>query len=278
MLPHLDTAGETIRALHQANQLLSYLRFYLLPHDPNYTEWGTRVVADGTATDTLPGGTQVFLDFAAARLIISQPDGSAAAISLAGHSQRSLFAALLAELRTSELAHVLTDDGDLVDQMIAALAVKKPSIAEQHDELTQTRPLSIDLQAAQDYNTALYSIFTGISRFKASRLSGAVTPAVVWGEHFDLAFLWFAAPGNAAHISFGFAPYSAGIDFPYLYAYAHPMTSEVAPTLPAPAYWHTAGWTGIVLPYSAIAPQTQPEQYIERMCDAFYTALLPLLG
>ncbi len=281
MLPALDHAGDTIRALQKANVLLSYLRYYLLPHDPNYTEWGTRVVLNGTSSDTLPGGSQVSLDFVDLRVIVCQPNGDEVTISLHGHTQRSLFAAILAELRKNELADVLTGNGDLVEQMIAALAVKKPSIAEKHDEITGTEPLHIDLEAARAYNAALYSIFTGIARFKASRVNGKTTPAVVFGEHFDLSTLIFPgaeATEQAAHINIGFAPYSTGIDFPYLYAYAYPMKpSYTPPSLPAPAYWHTKGWTGIVLPYTAIAALSRPEQYVECMCDQFYSALLPLL-
>jgi hypothetical protein len=282
MLPALDHAGDTIRALQKANVLLSYLRYYLLPHDPNYTEWGTRVVLNGTSSDTLPGGSQVILDFVDLRIIVRQPNGAEVTIPLHGHTQRSLFAAILAELRRSELAHVLTDEGDLVEQMIAALAVKKPAIAESHDEFTGTQLLRFDISQATEYATALYSIFTGIARFKASRVNGKTTPAVVFGEHFDLSTLIFAgaeANEQAAHINIGFAPYSAGIDFPYLYAYAYPMKPDYSPpSLPAPADWHTEGWTGVVLPYAAIAAKSHPEQYVEQMCDEIYSALLPLLG
>ncbi len=282
MLPSLDNAGDTIRALHKANQLLSYLRFYFLPHDPNYTEWGTRVVLNGTSSDLLPIGSEVILDFANLSVLVRQPNGDEVAISLHGHTQSSLFAAILTELRNSELAHVLTDDGDPVERMIAALAIKKPSIAEKHDEFTGGELLQYDGSEAKDYATALYSIFTGIARFKASRVNGKTTPVVVFGEHFDLSTLIFPgaeATEQAAHINIGFAPYSTGIDFPYLYAYAYPMKSGYTPpTLPAPADWHTEGWTGIVLPYTAIAEQSRPEQYVECMCDDFYSSLLPLLG
>lgn len=282
MLPPLDSAGETIRGLQKANLLLSYLRFYCLPHDPNYIEWGTLVVPAGTSTGRLPGGSEVVLDFGGAALVVIQPDGTRAPIPMSGHNQRSLFAALLAELQKSEFAHVLTSGGDLVEPMIAALAVKKPSIAEKHDEFTGTEPLVVNLPEARAYNDALDSIFTGIARFKASCVNGKTTPAVVFGEHFDLSTLIFAggeATEQAAHINIGFAPYSAGIDFPYLYAYAYPLKPDYAPPrLPAPAYWHTTGWTGIVLPYTGIAAQSHPARYVEQMCDAFFAALRSLLG
>ena len=280
-LPTLENPRVALRPLHQANQLLSVIRFYLLPRDPNYIEWGTRVVAEGLSSDVLPGGSEIILDFDDQVVVVRQPDSAQAAIPINGHSQRSLFGAILAELQKSELAHVLSNDGDLVDQMIVALAVKRPSIANKHDDITDTAPLTVDPSAAQAYNTVLYSIFTGIARFKASRVNGKTTPAVVWGEHFDLSTLIFAgseATEKAAHINFGFAPYSTGIDFPYLYAYAYPMKPNLVPTLPDSAQWHTEGWTGVVLPYTAIAAQDHPEQYIERMCDQIYTALLPLLA
>jgi hypothetical protein len=48
--------------------------------------------------------------------------------------------------------------------------------------------------------------------------------------------------------------------------------------LPAPARWHQEGWTGVVLPYSAIAAADDPENFVEMMCTAIFKALRSLLG
>jgi hypothetical protein len=108
-----------------------------------------------------------------------------------------------------------------------------------------------------------------------------MTPIVVWPEHFDLSFLWFASPNatqSGPHMNFGFAPYSAGIDAAYIYAYVWPLPEQYTPPqLPAPAYWNTQPWTGVVLPYNEVAKATDSEAYIEDACASIYAALMGLL-
>src|SRR5919109_78870 len=73
-------------------------------------------------------------------------------------------------------------------------------------ELTNDAPLLIDAHASADYAQALDRVFTATARFRA-RLTGLQTPIVVWPEHFDLSFLWFAterATDEFPHMNFGF--------------------------------------------------------------------------
>jgi hypothetical protein len=106
-----------------------------------------------------------------------------------------------------------------------------------------------------------------------------MTPIVVWPEHFDLSFLWFAgqqADDRHPHMNFGFAPFSDDLDRPYLYAYAYPMPErfEQLP-LPEGATWHTEGWQGMVYPYDTLAASTDPDGQVEAIFAQIDATLAP---
>jgi hypothetical protein len=283
-LPSLDHWDTTAHSLQKVGLLLGGLRRLRLDPMPNFLHLGMKIVLDGLSTDVLPGGAEVIADFRRSALAVRQAGGERM-IPFAGHSQKSLLDALLVELKTGELAGALPNDrreGSLVDQFLGAVAAKTNRPSSQFAYLVDETVLEVDAELAKRYAETLYRVFTGVARFRAW-LAGTMTPVVVWPEHFDLSFLWFAgetADENAPHLNFGFAPFSAGIDFPYLYAYAYPTpkgddSKAILPKLPAPAYWNTEGWTGVVLPYAKIACADEPEQYVEAMCTAIYQALLP---
>ena len=100
---------------------------------------------------------------------------------------------------------------------------------------------------------------------------------VVWPGHFDLSFLWFAtdnATEKGPHLNFGFAPFSDGLPRPYLYSYAWPLPAGFsASSLPPMAYWHTIGWTGVVVPYDELVKVADPEAVIEETFTEIYKTL-----
>ncbi len=282
MLPNLEFARPTIGSLHSVARLLGALRLLVHERQPNYLELGLRIDPDGVSSDLLPGGGAVLLDFTRLVLVYTPRSGAAVSLPLSSHTQANLLEALLATVHARELNAVFPapEVGSYTDAMFAAAEGFVSRIKPRRDHLSDQAALSFDARAASDYAQALFSIFTGVARFRA-RLNGAQTPIVVWPEHFDLSFLWFAAVPDEAHphLNFGFAPYSAGIDEPYLYAYAYPYPAQyAAPALPSGARWHTEGWTGMVLPYSEIARQGDAKAYVEACCAATFRALLPLLA
>jgi hypothetical protein len=287
-LPSLANWGMTAHNLHKAARVLGVLRMVRLPHVPNYLEMALKIRPDGLSTDVLPGGSEVLLDFQQASLLVFAQDVQIASIPLAGQSQTSLLKALLSALKSGELADILKDVGEdaLIDRFLSAASAAGHDLSSPENQISGNEPLDVDQRVAQNYGQALYRIFTGVARFRA-HLNGPQTPVVVWPGHFDLSFLWFAterAEESAPHMNFGFAPYGGGIDEPYLYAYAYPLPpaqgnlTRTLPEVPAPAYWNTQGWTGVVLPYSSIAAVTDPEGYVEQMCERIFRALRPLLG
>jgi hypothetical protein len=278
----------TAHDLHKVAQVLGVLRMVRLPHVPNYLEMGLKIKRAGLSTAVLPSGSEVILDFQRANLTIYDHETEPISIALAGQSQVSLLHALLRQLKRTELAELLayvTEEG-LVDSFLAAASAAGHDLSSPHNQITSDTLLQVDQKIAQDYAEALYSIFTGMARFRAA-LSGPMTPVVVWPGHFDLSFLWFATEHleeSAPHLNFGFAPYGGNIEEPYLYAYAYPLSSAQAndfrmlPKLPFPAHWHTEGWTGVVLPYATIAVADDAEDYVETMCEDIFRVLCTLLS
>ena len=282
MLPDLNNAQPTLHNLHTVARLLGAVRVLVYERQPNYLDLGMKIVATGISTDLLPGGGEITLDFTRLALVYQPADGVAQPIHLEGQTQAELLETLLATIYTKELSGVFTRgvDETYVEAMFAGAARLVNHGTPPREHLSDLAPLHFNSADARAYAQALYSIFTGIARFDA-RLNGSVTPLVVWPEHFDLSFLWFAADADDQHphLNFGFAPYSAGIDEPYLYAYAYPYPADFAPPpLPPGARWNTERWTGVVLPYHEISRQLNPEAFVEDSCAAIYRVLLPLLG
>jgi hypothetical protein len=120
------------------------------------------------------------------------------------------------------------------------------------------------------YGQALYRVFSATARFRA-RLAGPQTPIVVWPEHFDLSTLWFPTndrPDAAPVMNFGFAPFDAVGERPYLYTYAYPMPDGFKRLpLPAPARWNTAGCKGMRVPYEELAKADDPKTLIEALFE-----------
>jgi hypothetical protein len=280
MLATLENAQPTLHNLHTAAMLLGAVRVLVFERQSNYLELGMKVVPDGISTDMLPNGGEVTLDFRQLALNYQPADGAAVRIPITGQTQVGLLETLLSTIYANELAaQVPHAAGETyTDASFRANAVSG-RVKLHREHLSGADTLEFDAAAARDYADALYAIFTGIARFKA-RLSGNMTPAVVWNEHFDLSTLWFAGEADERHphLNFGFAPYSYGIDYPYLYAYAYPYPDQYTPpTLPTGARWNTEGWTGVVLTYAEIARQDNPAGYVEAACTAIFKALGELL-
>lgn len=277
-LPSLTHWEETAQSLHQVTVLMGAIRRLLLPHVPNYLELALQIKPAGLSTGQLPNGAEVSLDMSQAALVFQPSTGDAISISLIGHSQTSLFETLLAAFAAQGQALALktAEYPSLTEAFLAALKAK----GHRPISLSET-PLKVRPELAADYAKVLYRIFTAIARFRA-RLAGPMTPIVIWPEHFDLSFLWFAtenATETGPHLNFGFAPYSPGIERPYLYSYAHPLPANFgSPQLPPLATWHTSGWTGVAVPYDELVKVADPEAVIEATFAQVYQALLPSLG
>ncbi|MBI5959850.1 MAG: hypothetical protein HY866_14005 [Chloroflexi bacterium] len=261
-LPALTHWANTRATLHQAAQVIGGVRAVTADPEPNYTHLGLRVVSQGLTTGPLPFGGELTLDFARLTIVCRQDKQDrqpAAEIALEGHHQQSL--------------------ADAVDQALAALGKAIPPL--DRKRITNDTPLQADPKLAANYAVLLSALNDNLQQLH-DRLPGEKSPVVVWPHGFDLSFLWFAtetATEEAPHLAFGFSPASPGFERPYLYAYAYPLPPDLTShPLPPLAYWHTAGWTGAVLPYDDLLPLIQPETVIKGTLSALYDLLAPLMG
>jgi hypothetical protein len=280
-LPKLEDWAETSFGLHRGALLLGAIQRLTQPLQPAYLELGLRLQPNGLTASVLPGGGQVMLDFTTGSLVYAPAGGAAVDFPLNGSSQAQVFNGLFGVLASGELADFLPAGGDLAVRVSEGIAGRggryRPP---KREALWDETPIRINSQTAQDYLNALQKIFTGTARFRA-QLLGTMTPLVVWPEHFDLSTLWFVGAEvdeSQPHLNFGFAPFSEGLEWPYLYAYAYPYPQHYEPpALPEGTHWHTQGWTGAVLPYDVIAAQADTAAFVEESCQTIYTGLLDLL-
>lgn len=281
-LPPLNDWMDTVLGLHRAALLLGVVQRLTQPPQPAYLELSLRATPAGLSGGPLPGGGRLLLDLAGGRLLLSSPGAAEQAFPIAGRTQAELFEALFACLAEGELAAHLPPGESSFERAAAGVAARggryKPLSAE---SLLDPDPIRLDPEKAQAYSLALQAAFNGLARFRAGLL-GMMTPLVVWPEHFDLATLWFLGGEineDRPHLSFGFAPYSPGIEEAYFYAYAYPYPARYQPpALPEGARWHTQGWTGMVLPYNTLAASPNPAQAIEAAFTRVHASLLPLIA
>jgi hypothetical protein len=281
-LSEFDLAARpTLEGLHRGALLLKAVQYLTQTPQPAYLNLALGMRSDGPVSGNLPMGGRIQLDLASGHLLYTTAAGAPTPIPLSGRSQAAVFDELFSVLADRELAGMLPAGGDIEPRVMTALAAAgRPSPPPPRTQLVDESIIILDRRVAQNYSQALDTVFTGLARFRA-HLGGTMTPIVLWPHHFDLSTLWF--PGNAIdedapHLNFGFAPFSAGIDEPYVYAYAYPYPAHHdPPAMPTGAHWHTTGWTGAVLPYTVIAAQANPITFIETTCQALFTSLQPLL-
>ena len=280
-LPKLDHSLPTLHGLHRGALLIGAIQRLTQLAQPVYLELGLDVQAYGLASGPLPEGGRLKLDLAKAELAYQSTGRGTTSFSLQNKSQASLFNDVFGALAAGELRRSLPPGESLFERVSQGIADRGGRYRPPRREvLMDESPIQIDLQTAQDYQEALQAIFTGIARFQA-HITGLRTPLVVWPEHFDLSSLMFLGTEideSKPHLNFGFAPFSDGIEYPYLYVYGYPYRRDYrAPKLPAGTHWHTQGWTGAVLPYGEIARQVDAVSFIETSCMAICREVRPIV-
>jgi hypothetical protein len=110
-------------------------------------------------------------------------------------------------------------------------------------------------------------------RFKGG-LREETGPVHIFPHHMDLSMNWFSGrrvpgvdPDDAENadeqLNFGFVTGDQSVSDAYFYITAYPVPDGWADlSLPAGAYWYTEGWTGAVLPYTAVAASDRPEELL----------------
>ena len=126
-------------------------------------------------------------------------------------------------------------------------------------------------------------MFTALARFRA-KLSGNLTPLVLWPHHFDLGFIAFVSSDTDEHsapqVAYGFAPCSDGLDRPYLYAYAwsKPTGYLADISVPPPARAITQGYTGLYLAYDDLGHADHFNEFVELLLLRYHDSALRRLS
>jgi hypothetical protein len=237
----------------------------------------------GLDSQVLPGGVEIHMDFCAGNVFILRGPDRYSTLAFADHTQYSLFEAMLADLRHDVLAEFFAgaDDTGLPETMMKRLHEDKNRVEFlKIEDVAHHEPLTVNHEISRNYVDLLNMVSTAYARFRA-RLKGHLTPIVVWPEHFDLSPLWFAEgdfDDSKAQMNFGFAPFSDGLPYPYLYVTGYPYKDELqVPALPEGANWHSQGWMGIVVPYSELAKQENLEAYIEKTMRTVFPIMSSLI-
>lgn len=237
--------------LHQYARIVGKIRGRYSPMSKHWWHITLSVSTRGLTTTPFPiarQNLQLTLDLAAHRLVLGSSDGWSAALPLAGRS-----AAGLCRRITSALA--------------AARIELDPDLLATFDG---EEALPYDIEAVDRYRRVINRLDTWFKTFKGG-LREETSPVQIFPHHLDLAMNWFSGrlvPGidpaetesADEQMNFGFVTGDASVPDAYFYATAYPVPERWTDlTLPEGAYWHTEGWTGALLPYSALAASDHPE-------------------
>ncbi|MYD08997.1 MAG: hypothetical protein F4X02_03040 [Chloroflexi bacterium] len=249
-LPSLSNWEATRDALHQIALIVGAVRVACVDPLPNDLHFSLDLTDSGFSTSTLCCGGVLEFDLTSRELRFSRCGAAVFQLSAQGHTQISLARALVA---------IFQDSGY--------------SIAPSMKRITGSSALEIDVALSKDYLRALNRIYSALARFRA-RLGGFMTPLVLWPHHFDMGFIWFPGGGSDEHadpqISFGFAPFSDGLERPYIYAYAWSnATGYVQAPVSAPARTISAGYTGLYAAYDDLRDVGDFDLAVESMLLQF---------
>jgi len=283
-LPPLENFEENIHKLHQAAKLFPPICNVLLEKQQNWLHIAMQPHLYGFSTQAFPQGGKLVLNTEESAVFYYRGSGGAVPFPLKLYTQKSLFEGILQAMSEDEFVGFFDDlAGDsLTEKLLGKIYAKKPeALPDAIEEHSKTGKLILDTDAINAYMQALDMIYTGIARWRA-RVNGHLSPAVVWGEHFDLSTLWFKDADMdeyKPHINIGFAPFTEGVfERPYLYAYAYPYAENyTAPELTAPLKWETEAYTGIYVAYDDLAATGATvydvEKYVSQMFEALKSVL-----
>ena len=245
-LPALKDWDSTRDTLQQVALVLGAVRVGSVDPRPNDLHFSLDVTASGLTTAELSVGGELQFRIAEMELVYMRDGDDVFALSIAGHTQKSLLQAATAEL-----------------------AARGKTVEPALKHITFDVPLEFDRGLASDYLHVLDMVFAALARFRA-RLSGYLSPLVLWPHHFDMAFLLFPGDGQDEHkdphLAFGFAPFSAGLDRPYIYAYGWSQKAGYLDIpLESPAQAVSDGYTGLYAAYDDLRLRPDFGAAIENM-------------
>ncbi len=270
LFPTLDGFGPTRQTLQlYARALSAVARVHGVAH-PNWWHISLRVTPSGLQGDNipLPGGGILAgrLDLLSHRLVVWTSGGGEWTLPLdAGLSGTAMGEKVIAAVAEAGL------HGDYDRQKFAADA-----------------PGVYDADAAGRFFAALVKADRILKKHRA-RLTGNTGPVQFWPHGFDLSLEWYGTRVERteengqtkempAQLNLGFYPGEDDASS-YFYSNPWPFDSDVLLDKPLPegARWHTEGWQGTMLPYTALRGDDTAEERVLAFAAAVYDVAAPLL-
>ena len=262
-LPIITPSDETVTSLHAYSRILGSIRAAQSEPHPRWWHASLQITDAGLDTGNFPLG-----DGGNGRLLLDPEQGL-----IVGRGINGPFEVTLAG-PASEVGRKVLD----------ALGASIDFDPDRWDAIEAQR---VDLEAARFYLAALIAV-SDVFRQVRSGLAGELGPIQLWPHHFDVAFEWFSdavvvyeeedGPKEfSKQLGFGFSPGDEGNPEPYFYANPWPFDESFREIeLPPEASWHTEGWSGGYLPYSAVVDGS-PDTVIDFMRTVFTGTHLSLL-
>lgn len=249
----LATWRGTRDTLQGYSRLLGDIRRSSSPRQRHWAHVTLQLVPEGLITTPVPCSDGTFglrLDLVHHKLRILTSEGQGLELPLEGQSLARFYSEVMAALEP--------------------LGVR-PSV--DAEPFSNSSPGEWDREAIERFRRALVEIDAVFKAFKGDQRQ-ETSPVHLFPHHFDLALSWFSGrqvPGQEAkgeewsdeQMTFGFATGDEVIPEPYFYATAYPEPEGfVSSRLPDRAYWNQAGFSGAMLPYSALEQVDEPHQLL----------------
>lgn len=135
-----------------------------------------------------------------------------------------------------------------------------------------------DPEQAKAYAEALWWLDARFRALKAELKEGVTSPILLYPHHFDLSLVWFPYD-DERQLGLGFSTGDETITEPYLYLTAYPEPKGfTAIGLPGGAYWQSDGFSGAILPYSALRASDRPEELFGQFANRTFAEARELFG
>ena len=263
--PELETGNiaETRSGLHAFAKLLGAYTSACAPGRKHWWHISLKPVIDGFSTGALQNSGHLF------ELILN-------------------FHSLKIDLRIAgEDAHEFPIQGEsaksLKDKLTTLLSRYSITI-ELNEEKIDSTCYEIDRELASRLGQVYGRLAQCLARLR-SYIPVETSPIQLWPHHFDLAFLVLTGrkiPGQDANneeysdeqLNFGFVPGDEGIGEPYFFITFYAQAERLAKVpLPDEAYFHTEGWSGIVLLYDSFRKNPQAETMLLNLWQSAWQAV-----
>jgi hypothetical protein len=117
---------------------------------------------------------------------------------------------------------------------------------------------------ATSYAEALWWFDHQLKLTKVDLIEGVTSPVLLYPHHFDLALSWFPWD-DERQFTLGWSTGDENIAEPYAYLTAYPELKRYQDLeLPGEAFWQTTGFSGAIMPYTALQSAEDPAALFHR--------------